>query len=504
MTVTTNKGLEIFERISMTSNSFRRHLTQPIAGFTLLAFSTVALPVPSMAQLPTISPTSPTSANNAAYTLGAGDRVKLDIFDVPEYSGEFQVLVDGTLNLPVIGSVSVQGLTIETASNLLKERYARYVKRPLVTLSLLAPRPLTLAVAGEVSRPGTYSLPIAQGSQYPTVTQALTLAGGVTQSAEVGEVQIRRRRPSGGEQVINVNLWDLYRAGNISQDITLRDGDSIFVPTVTAVNPAETRQLADASFAANTAEPINIAVVGQVGRPGPYAVAGGGSATGGATGAITGSETGPTAGGTTGGAPTVTKAIQVAGGITSRADIRGITIRRLTRSGEERVINVNLWDLLSSGDLSEDVILQDGDTITVPTATTLSAQEATELASASFSPNTIVVNVVGEVEKPGAIPVPPNTPLNQAILAAGGFNNRRARKSRVDLVRLNPDGTVTKRQIEVDLAQGINDETNPTLRNNDVVVVNRSNLASFTDTLGSILSPVGGIFSLFNFFRIFR
>ncbi|HEY9598882.1 MAG TPA: SLBB domain-containing protein [Cyanophyceae cyanobacterium] len=494
----------------MTSSGLRKRLTSPIAGFTLLAFSTVALPLPSLAQVPTFEPTAPTRVNaqtaESAYTLGAGDRLKLDIFDVPEYSGEFQVLVDGTLNLPVIGSVSVEGQTIRAATDIISSRYARYVKRPLVTLSLLSPRPITLAVAGEVSRPGTYSVPIAQGSQYPTVTQALTLAGGVTQSAEVGEVQIRRRRPSGGggEQVINVNLWDLYRAGNLSQDITLRDGDSIFVPTVTTINPVDTRQLADASFAANTTQPINIAVVGEVGRPGPYAVTGGGSGTGGATGAITGRETGPTSGGSTGGAPTVTKAIQVAGGITSRADIRSITIRRSTRSGEERVINVNLWDLLNSGDLSEDVILQEGDTITVPTATALTPQEATELASASFSPNTIVVNVVGEVTKPGAIPVPPNTPLNQAILAAGGFDNRRARKSRVDLVRLNPDGTVTKRQIEVDLAQGINEETNPTLRNNDVVVVNRSNLASFTDTLGSILSPVGGIFSLFNFFRIFR
>jgi polysaccharide export outer membrane protein len=62
------------------------------------------------------------------------------------------------------------------------------------------------------------------------------------------------------------------------------------------------------------------------------------------------------------------------------------------------VINVDLWDLLRSGDLSEDVILQEGDTITIPTATVLDPAEANQLAGASFSPNTIVVNVVGEVE----------------------------------------------------------------------------------------------------------
>jgi polysaccharide export outer membrane protein len=157
---------------------------------------------------------------------------------------------------------------------------------------------------------------------------------------------------------------------------------------------------------------------------------------------------------------------------------------------------------LRTGDLSQDVILQDGDTITIPTATALDPGEANQLASASFSPNTIVVNVVGEVTRPGAIPVPPNTPLNQAVLAAGGFDNRRARKRSVELVRLNPNGTVERRDITVDLAQGINDQSNPTLRNNDVVLVRRSTLANVTDTLGTILSPASAIFDLLRVFGI--
>jgi polysaccharide export outer membrane protein len=55
----------------------------------------------------------------------------------------------------------------------------------------------------------------------------------------------------------------------------------------------------------------------------------------------------------------------------------------------------------------------------------------------------------------------------------------------------------------VDLAQGINEEGNPTLRNNDVVVVRRSGLTRIGDTLTTILNPVGSLFGLFNFFRIF-
>ncbi len=446
------------------------------------------------------------------YTLGSGDRVKVDVFDVPEYSGEFAVLVDGTLNLPVIGTVSVRGRTLQQASAAISSLYSRYVKRPLVTLSLLSPRPINIAVAGEVNRPGTYTVTPgqggaagAQGGQFPTVTQVITLAGGITQSAEVGSVRIERRTtPRSAPAVYTVNLRDLVRTGNIAQDVLLRDGDTIFIPTVAAIDPEESRLLAESSFAPRQVEPINVVVVGEVSRPGPYEITGGGVGTGGATGAVTGGATGVSAGGGgSGGPPTVTKAIQVAGGITALADVRTISIRRITRAGGPRIINVNLWDLLRAGDVSQDVILQEGDTITIPTATALDPAEATSLAGASFSPNTIVVNVVGEVVRPGAIPVPPNTPLNQAILAAGGFENRRARRRSVELVRLNPNGSVSRREINVDLAQGINEEGNPTLRNNDVVVVRRSGLTRIGDTLTTILNPVGSLFGLFNFFRIF-
>jgi polysaccharide export outer membrane protein len=112
----------------------------------------------------------------------------------------------------------------------------------------------------------------------------------------------------------------------------------------------------------------------------------------------------------------------------------------------------------------------------------------------------MTVNIVGEVTRPGGVAVPPNTTLNQAILAAGGFNNSRARRNRVELIRLNPNGTVTKRTVAVDLAAGINETTNPLLRPNDVVVVGRSTLAETSDFLGSLLSPLNGIFSVFRLF----
>jgi len=564
--VIATRRIKIFGLNGMTGSGLRTPINQPIAYFSLLAVFAVAIPTSAFAQVPTFSPATPSRGNtlppppvpvspgqvntvpvpvapipanlmppppalppgprntfpnrsnpaapplsvsDEEYTLGPSDRLKIDVFDVPEYSGEFSVLVDGSLNLPVVGRTSVRGLTLTRATEIISAKYARYVRRPFVTISLVAARPVTLAVAGEVNRPGTYTVTPGTGTTAgaasgasPTVTQAITLAGGITQTADVRNVTIRRRIGATNQtQSYNVNLWDLIQRGNLAQDIALRDGDTVIIDPVRTVDPGETRQLADASFASKEIKPINIAIVGEVSRPGPYSITGGGEGTGGATGAVTGAVTGVNAGGgAAGGLPTVTKAIQVAGGITALANVREITIRRTTRSGEARAINVNLWDLLRAGDVSQDVILQEGDTITVPTATAFDPGEAPQLAGASFSPNTIVVNVVGEVSRPGAIPVPPNTPLNQAVLAAGGFNTR-SRKRSVDLIRLNPNGSVEKREVDVDLAQGINEQGNPTLRNNDVVVVRRSTLASIGDTLGTVLNPVGSFLNIFSIFR---
>jgi polysaccharide biosynthesis/export protein len=153
---------------------------------------------------------------------------------------------------------------------------------------------------------------------------------------------------------------------------------------------------------------------------------------------------------------------------------------------------------LKEGDLSQDVVLRDGDSILVPTATDLTPAESTELASATFSPSTINVNVVGEVKVAGVKQLSPNTPLNSAIMASGGFIPTRANTTRLTLIRLNPDGTVSKRDIKINLAENLNSKTNPPLQNGDTVIVGRSGLAGFSDTLGTVLSPFNAITGIFS------
>lgn len=316
--------------------------------------------------------TAMTSDRVDNYLLGAGDLINLDIYNLPEHSGNKRVLVDGSISLDWVGNVPVAGLTLDQAAQQVAAAYGRYLRQPTITVSLVTPRPLQVSVAGAVNRPGAYLVDFAGEND--------------------SDVEAERR-------------W-----------------------------------------------------------------------------------------------PTVTKALQEAGGISQLADVRQVTVQRLVDQGQTQTIHLDLWDLLASGDLRQDLDLRDGDTILVPTVSRVNPTEARQLALASFSPMTVRVNVVGEVNAPGVVEVPPNTPLNQALMAAGGFDNSRAQTGSVDLIRLNPDGTVSQREIPVNFNQGINEETNPILYPDDVVVVKPSGNAQISDSANGLLGTLGLIVPFLDLF----
>jgi polysaccharide biosynthesis/export protein len=562
---------------------------------------------------PAKAPVSVAPINNNfadSYTLGPSDRLRVDIFNVPEYSGEFYVLGDGAINLPVVGAIPVQGLTIQKASALLTSYFSRYVKRPIVTISVLAPRPVQFAIAGEVTRAGSYTIPFTlENRKFPSISQAIQLAGGTTQTANLRQVQVRRAATG---RIINVNIFDVLQRGNTAQDISLRDGDTIYIARSESVSPADRLRLSGSNLA-NQDATVKVAILGEVGKPGTYTLRGeaGATSAAGLVGRVT--------------PPTLTEAIKIAGGSTASADLSRIKVRRNTRTGAGQTVPINLMNLLQSGDFGQDIILQDGDTILLPTASEInnansslvaasnlgpqaitppkvivvgevnrpgtyivksesnttnnntqlagivalptvttaiqaaagikptanirqiqlirttrngeqkiaidlfkllqqgdgsqdiiiqegdrifipiaqaaSAQDVELVASSTFSPAAIKVNVIGEIAvkagKGGTIDVPPNTTLNQALLIAGGFDNVRSNKNEVDFIRLNPNGTVTKRMIKLNFARGIDPENNPRLQNNDTIVIGRNNLTRVGDGFSTILTPFGGLFNLF-------
>ncbi|PZV18492.1 MAG: sugar ABC transporter substrate-binding protein [Leptolyngbya sp.] len=477
---------------------FGRRLPVLLGCLTVWALILPGIVEPAIAQVPQRTAKVQSTTNSLTlpegdgYLLGAGDRVKIDVFSVPEITGEYTVLPNGTLNMPLVGAVGVQNRTLKQASSAIAARYAPVLQIPVITVNLVAARPIRVAIAGEVNRPGSYTVTAATSTDgtIPTMTRLVQLAEGVTQVADLRQVQVRRVRPVGssGDQVVTVDLWQLLQAGDLRQDLRLQDGDSILIPATATVNLDEARQLASANFATRNSRPLKITVVGEVNRPGPYTLLEGNVAQGAQLINPNLLQV-----------PSITRAIQVAGGITQLADIRNIEVKRFTRSGTPQLVKLDLWKLLKAGDALQDLPLQDGDTVTIPQAISVSDREISELATASFSPERISVNVVGEVERPGAVSIQPNTPLNQAILTAGGFN-RKAKMSNVSLIRVNPNGTVSKRDISIDLTRGVDGNNNPALRNNDIIIVKKTGFATFLDSTSAFLGPFTGILGVLRIF----
>ncbi|WLT37651.1 hypothetical protein NON20_18150 [Synechocystis sp. B12] len=181
-------------------------------------------------------------------------------------------------------------------------------------------------------------------------------------------MQLRRQKGNQQENY-SINLWELLQEGNSRQNVTLRDGDIVIIPSKTATDPREVRQLADANFGIRFEQEINVAVIGEIFRPGSYKLSPAIRAS--SITQVSADNTNQNAASTRSNVENtqpvrLTQAIQEAGGIKSQADIRNVEVRRENRNGDFELIVVNLWELLDEGNLDKDVILQNGDVITVP------------------------------------------------------------------------------------------------------------------------------------------
>jgi polysaccharide export outer membrane protein len=130
--------------------------------------------------------------------------------------------------------------------------------------------------------------------------------------------------------------------------------------------------------------------------------------------------------------------------------------------------------------------------------------EVMELAATNLSPPSIRVNVIGELVSPGTLTLQANTPLIQAILAAGGPKAWRAKRSNVELVRISRNGTATRELFTIDYSQGVSGIRNPPLRDGDTVVVNRSNFAVVTDALDAVTTPLTGLVNAWGLVQLVR
>jgi len=211
--------------------------------------------------------------NKSSYLIGPGDILQLIIYDSKEFSGDYKILNDGTVTLPLVGSVSLNYFTLKDANKYLTQLYGTQLLRPELFLGLKSARPIKVSLTGEIERPGIYSLtldesvktsggPAIKNSGLPTVIDAIQKAGGISQNANLRNVILKRRMPGVKNEYkyTTLNLLDLFIFGNSSQNLFLFDGDTIEIKRA----KIEEKEIINISKINISPKTIQINVIGQV------------------------------------------------------------------------------------------------------------------------------------------------------------------------------------------------------------------------------------------------
>ena len=172
-------------------------------------------------------PTSFMPSENAAvpdtYLIGRGDTLNINFYGKESESYEVVVDREGRISIPNLSPVQVAGLTFAEVKELIKAKVEQEVIGIKAFVSVGKLRSIRVLVLGEAYKPGSYSV-----SSLTTVSHALFVSGGVSDIASLRNIQVKRA----GKVVANFDLYDLLINGDSSNDIILKPGDVVFIPSV--------------------------------------------------------------------------------------------------------------------------------------------------------------------------------------------------------------------------------------------------------------------------------
>lgn len=154
-------------------------------------------------------------------TIGRMDSVEIRVFREDDLTTRGQLSADGTVSMPLIGAIRIEGLTTDQAAAAISRRLrAGYLVRPEVSVSIEARIRRTVTILGQAQRPGVFEIPAHRSL---TLVEAIGMAGGMTRIANDKKITVKR-----GGQVLTVNLRDITNGeGN---DMSLRNGDVVSIP----------------------------------------------------------------------------------------------------------------------------------------------------------------------------------------------------------------------------------------------------------------------------------
>jgi polysaccharide biosynthesis/export protein len=158
-------------------------------------------------------------------TLGAGDTIRVTVFQNPELTTEVRISERGTIVFPLIGEIVLGGQTPAGAGNRIAAqlRQGKFMKDPQVNVSVVQVRSRQVSVLGYVIRPGRYAL----DDTTLTLTDILALAGGISPGGADTVTVVTNR--NGTEKKLEINVQEMIAKGTMSANFEIQNGDTIFV-----------------------------------------------------------------------------------------------------------------------------------------------------------------------------------------------------------------------------------------------------------------------------------
>jgi polysaccharide biosynthesis/export protein len=258
----------------------------------------------------------PVETTSSTYRLQPYDLIDVDVYSEEDLHKPARLGSDGTVLLPLIGSVKVGGLTVTDATDLIAKRYGSgFVKNPSVLITVLQYRKSTFSLLGQVIKPGMYEIP--EGANV-SILEAVSMAGGYAPTAEQNAVTVKRTI-DGKETMFKVRAGDMAENPDV-EAFEILAGDTILIPK---------SQYQKNSFS----------LLGQVSKPGLYQIPDGAHVT-------------------------IIDAVSLAGGYLATAAQNSISISR-TIHGKLTILKIKGSDMAQDANMEPFEILP-GDSIFVP------------------------------------------------------------------------------------------------------------------------------------------
>jgi polysaccharide biosynthesis/export protein len=162
---------------------------------------------------------------DVAYTVKPGDTLLVSVWKEPDLQGPVLVRPDGQFSFPLAGQMDARNKTVQELQQELTAKLKKFISDPVVTVSIQEIKGNKVYVIGQVQKPGDFVV-----NPRVDVMQALSMAGGTTPFAALGDIMILRRNDAGQQQALPFKYTDVVRGRNLAQNIMLQAGDVVVVP----------------------------------------------------------------------------------------------------------------------------------------------------------------------------------------------------------------------------------------------------------------------------------